>query len=80
MTKPYSPKPVEDAACDQPCSLLTETLKLIRQLDAPTEIIARDLNVPIRWLYSVQSGEVDSPGVNRVQYMYEKLSGKKLLP
>jgi hypothetical protein len=80
MTKPYSPKPVEDAECDQPCSLLLETLKLIRKLGVPSEQLARDLNVPMRWLYSVQSGEVSSPGVNRVQYMYEKLSGKKLLP
>ncbi len=65
--------------CDAPGSLVLATRRLIRADKRSHHQLALDLGVPFYWLKSFIHGVADSPSVNRVQYIYEKLSGSKLL-
>lgn len=65
--------------CDQPQSLVTVTQNLIKKDKRTRYDLAKELEIPFHWLNSFAQGYIDAPSVNRVQYIYEKLSGKKLV-
>ena len=65
---------------DNTGTLLTHTLSLLRQRKCSIEKLSHQLDMPVSWLNMLERGEMKAPGVNRIQYLYEKLSGKKLLP
>ena len=65
--------------CDAPKSLFKATMELLGQDKRPLFEIAVATNVPYHWLAQVKAGNVKSPSVNRIQYLYEALSGKQLV-
>lgn len=60
-------------------SLLKQTLDLLqnkRQKTIPE--IAAESGLPYYWLRKMANGEIEDPGVNRVQKLYEYLSNTTL--
>jgi hypothetical protein len=70
--------PTPSLACDKPGSLVTEVRKMLKADIRPQLQIATDLKVPYHWLKSFMAGAIPDPGVNRIQYIYEQLTGRKL--
>lgn len=65
--------------CDKPNTLLAATIDMIRK-DKRTRLDqALELTVPYHWLSQLMAGNIKSPSVNRIQHIYEQLSGKKLV-
>lgn len=67
-------KPVEQ------CSLMIESLRLIRSCGKSLALISVDTGLPFWWLRKFHGKEIRDPSVNRVQLLYEYLTGTKLLP
>ncbi len=65
--------------CDQPRSLVIKTRQLIFEDERTIDEIANLANVPGHWLYDFMNKESRSPSVNRIQAVYEALTGKPLL-
>ncbi len=63
---------------DQPQNLMTETIRLIRADKRTLRMIAQFTGVPFYWLKKFSANEIPNPAVNRVQYLYEFISKKKL--
>ena len=65
-------------ACDDPHSLHEKTLELFthRPRTMTLEIIEAETKIPLYWLQKFS--RFDSPGVNRVQALYEYLSDAPL--
>lgn len=59
-------------------SLLQRTLELLKTTDETIPQIYVDTQLPFYWLQSLREGRIKNPSVNRVQRLYEHLSGKKL--
>lgn len=62
---------------DQPGSLMQETCTMLRNKDLL--LTYEETHISYYWLRKFASGEFRNPSVNRVQYLYEYLSGTKLL-
>lgn len=68
-------------AASETQSLMTETLRLLKNRGKKTlPEIHDETGIPFYWLRKFIGGEIDDPSVNRVQILYEYLSGRKLLP
>jgi hypothetical protein len=65
-------------ACDRPGTLIEATRKLLHNDKRSRPKLAKDLEVPFHWLKAFMADEIDAPSVNRVQYIYEKLSGSRI--
>lgn len=63
---------------DQPHSLLEATVKLANEFDGTLPELYKATNISFYWLRKFKAGEFKNPSVNRVQWLYEFLSGKKL--
>ncbi len=63
---------------DMPNSLLTAVIKLLEKDKRTFMEIYKDTGIPFYWLQALSKGKFMNPSVNRVQYLYEQLSGKKL--
>lgn len=61
---------------DEQSSLLVKTLELLKGHNLLH--IYRDTGIPYYWLKAVASGKTKSPSVNRIQFLYEHLTGTKL--
>lgn len=59
-------------------TLLTRTRELLRTTDHSHLDIYRATGLTPFWLTGVSTGKVRNPSVNRIQQLYEFLSGKKL--
>jgi hypothetical protein len=59
-------------------SLCEHTLTLLRKSKTPLPDLAQQAGLPFYWLKSFKSGTIKDPSVNRVQQLYEYLTGKKL--
>lgn len=59
-------------------SLLQRTLELLKTTDETIPQIYVDTELPFYWLQSLREGRIKNPSVNRIQRLYEHLSGKKL--
>lgn len=62
---------------DQPGSLMTITLTKLAERDL-FEVFT-DTKIPFFWLRKFASNTFKNPSVNRVQYLYEYLTGKTLV-
>ncbi len=60
--------------CDRPCDLLRDTLKLLETDKRPRERLALELGVPRSWLVKLEAGQIASPSVNRIRYIFKRLS------
>lgn len=67
---------------EAPGSLLATTHSLLRialeQKGATIISIYNDTGIPYYWLKKFSAGEFQNPSVNRIQKLYEYLSGTKL--
>lgn len=79
MASPSSTAPAPTLACDKPGTLITATRRLLERDERPRVQLAADLGVPLHWLNTFIQGGIDAPSVNRIQYIYEKLSGHKMV-
>lgn len=61
-------------------SLMTETLRLLRESKKSRLQVAIDTGLPFWWLRKFHGKEIRDPSVNRIQLLYEYLTGTKLLP
>lgn len=64
---------------DKPATLLEAVvvqLKTRRDKDLIT--LYAETKLPYYWLRKVANGDIKNPSVNRIQYLYEHLTGKKL--
>lgn len=59
-------------------NLCERTLTLLRKNKTPLPDLAQQAGLPYYWLKSFKSGTINDPSVNRVQQLYEHLTGKKL--
>lgn len=59
-------------------TLHTKTLALAAKFDGSQMELAEQSSVPYFWLRGFLNGTIKRPGVDRVQKLYEFLSGKKL--
>jgi len=59
-------------------TLYNKTLILLDQCDTSIQDIAEQSKLPYDWLVSVKYRRIQAPSVDRVQKLYEHLSGKKL--
>jgi len=64
-------------SCDAPGSLHLRTLALLKADKRDHVTISTETKVPYHWLKKFMEGK-HSGSVNRVQFLYEQLSGKKL--
>jgi hypothetical protein len=64
---------------DLPNSLMQETIRLINSDPRSPLEIYRDTGIPFYWIKNFAKGLYTNPSVNRVQFLYEILTGKKLL-
>lgn len=68
----------QNQGCDREGSLMTATLDLLKKDSRSLLQIYDETGVPFYWLRRFVTGGYKNPSVNRVQYLFEKLSGKKL--
>lgn len=62
-----------------PGSLMTETLRLLKDRNQTLETIMIETGIPFFWLRKFSAGQIAQPSVNRIQKLYEYLSGRRLL-
>ena len=67
---------MKDDSFDQPQSLMKRTQAMLKKKDLLG--IYHDTGLPFYWLRKFAGGEIKNPSVNRVQFLHEHLSGKKL--
>lgn len=65
-------------ASETPQSLMSETLRLLKERNQTLPEIQAATGISWYWLRRFSSHEFKDPGVNRVQRLYEYLAGKKL--
>lgn len=59
-------------------TLHAATLQLLHKSDESLLIIHKESKLPYYWLRKFSSGEIADPSVNRVQALYEYLTGREL--
>ena len=67
---------------DEPGTLMNETIRLLDNLPDGQSLpdFASDMGISYYWLRKFKSGEIPNPSVNKVQKLYERLTGRPLLP
>ena len=61
---------------DQPQALMLKTIALLKKRDLLEVYVATKIS--FYWLRKFASGVYKNPSVNRVQFLYEYLTGKKV--
>lgn len=67
----------KQGAFDHPGSLMTATIVLMK--DCNLSDLCADTRIPYTWLQKFRNHEFKNPSVNRVQYLYELLAGRKIV-
>lgn len=71
--------PMKDQNFDQPGTLLKAVVAdLALRKDPGLVSLCKDTGVPYFWLRKVARNEIKNPSVNRVQFLYEHITGTKL--
>lgn len=70
---------MRNAQFDQPGSLLQRTVSLLQLSQKSAFELYRETGLHPHWITGVQSGKFKNPSVNRVQFLFEHLSGTKLV-
>jgi len=63
---------------DKPGSLMLRTRQLLRTDNRDLLQIHKDTKIPFYWLRAFSAGKFTNPSVNRVQKLYENLTGNPL--
>lgn len=64
---------------DKPGALVETTRTLLKEDKRTLKMIAQWTGIPFFWLKKFSANEIPNPSVNRVQYLYEKLSNSKII-
>lgn len=64
---------------DMPGTLAIATRELLKSSNLTIKMTAQCTGIPFYWLKKFSANEIPNPSVNRVQYLYEKLSKSKLI-
>lgn len=59
-------------------SLYEETRKLVLHCPMPLLRLSKQLAIPYQWLIKFRNGGIPDPSVNRIQLIYETLTGSEL--
>lgn len=68
-----------NVAAKQPHNLVLRTRFLLLRDKRGTETVAKACDLPYAWLRKFRTGEIVSPGADRVQALYEFLTKKRLV-
>lgn len=63
---------------DQPGSLMKKTLALIEEQQCDPLKLHKETGLPYYWLKKFASGSFKNPSVNRVEFLYERLTGNQI--
>lgn len=63
---------------NQHCTLYVKTLALLHACKKPLPLIYKETDLPFYWLRKLYDGKIENPSVNRIQRLYEYLTGKPL--
>lgn len=63
---------------DQPGTLLKAALREIKDSKLTVFALHKKTGLPPDWLSQVKRGTIENPSVNRIQFLYERMTGKKL--
>lgn len=70
------------AGCDKIGMLHQRALDLLERECAKGDnalwLIAANIGIPYHWLIALRNGRIKQPSVNRIEWMVEKLSGRKI--
>lgn len=71
---------VPKGECFMQTKLRDKTLELLIKSSERIKLvsIANDTGLEVRWLNLFKKGEIREPSVNKIETLYEHLSGKKL--
>lgn len=58
---------------------MQETLRLLKERTNTLDCIHKETGLPFYWLRKFAYGEIKDPSVNRVEKLYEYLSGRRLV-
>lgn len=72
------PTPEHDGVYDEAGTLLQATFDLLQKDTRNLMELMNDTGLPLYWLRDMRAGTIANPSVNRVQFLYERLSGRKL--
>lgn len=61
-----------------PGSLMVATFELLKESDKKPHDIYAETGLPFHWVKKFAAGEFENPSVNRVQFLYEYLTGTNL--
>lgn len=64
---------------DKRNTLHKATIAAVKADPRTLRVIAQATGIPFYWLKKLSADEIASPGVNRVQYLFEFLSKSKLI-
>lgn len=59
-------------------SLFDRTCSLLRATDKSLPEVASGTGLPVSWLKKLKYDKIDDPSVNRIQRLYEFLSGSQI--
>lgn len=59
-------------------SLMKKTRELLKERNEALPTISVATGIPFYWLRKFLYGEIDNPGVNRIQALYEYLADREL--
>ena len=67
--------------CEENNDLVIVTRDLLASRPANLELqtLALELDVSVDWLSKLMRGKIDDPGARKIQKLYERLTGKRLL-
>jgi hypothetical protein len=63
---------------DEAGTLLQKTRAILARDQRSLLELANETGLPFYWLRKFAGGKIKNPSVNRIQYLYEKLTRKKL--
>lgn len=55
-------------------SLLQKTLRLLSERTYNPDELCREIGVSRRWLYRLQAGDFEDPGVNKIEKLHQLLA------
>lgn len=63
---------------DEPGSLMLRTIELAKAKGVDPVVLHNETGLPFYWLKKFLAGGIKNPSVNRVEYLFNQLSNKKL--
>lgn len=63
---------------DKAGKLMLLVLGLLHKRESTLKEIGQRTGLPLPWLYLLTEGGIKNPSVNRIEYLYEHLTGNRL--